>query len=83
MLPLDIGQALGIRIPLKPKLSTNRIHPDFKIVSIKTHHMLTWEMHISVAGEECKFEATRKVEILGPSHDDLVTRQRLGRLTFT
>ncbi|KAL2209544.1 hypothetical protein CC79DRAFT_681750 [Sarocladium strictum] len=74
LLPLDIGQALGIRFPVQPKYSTNTPHPDFTCVNIKTHHQLAWEMDVYVAGEKCKFEATHTIEILGPSDDDFMTR---------
>lgn len=73
LLPLDLGQALGLRVPTRFKHELRRIHSSFTYLTIKADHQLRWEMEVDVAGESREFEASHNIEVLGPSDDDMLS----------
>ncbi|KAK0390611.1 hypothetical protein NLU13_0115 [Sarocladium strictum] len=70
LLPLDLGKALDLRVPLRPRFHSNDIQPSLTAISIKAVHMLRWELEVDIAGEDVEFSGTQRIEVLGQSDDD-------------
>lgn len=67
--PLDLGQALQIRIPTAMKNA--RLSPSFKTFNIHNTHTLGWELTLEAAGKDAVFNGKHAVNVIPPSDDAL------------
>ncbi|KAL2206661.1 hypothetical protein CC79DRAFT_1370074 [Sarocladium strictum] len=67
--PLDLGQALQIRVPTAIKNA--RLSPSFRTFNIHNTHTLEWELAVEVAGKDAVFCGKHAVNVMPPSEDAL------------
>ena len=67
--PLDLGQALQLRLPrvLRQRLVT----PSFNTFNIHNSHTLSWELRVEAAGKDTTFYGKHSVNVMPPSEETL------------
>lgn len=67
--PLDLGQALNIRVP--GSVGSRRVTPSFTTFNIRNKHQLSWEMTVQTAEEHATLSGKHDVHVMPRSEDSM------------
>ena len=67
--PLDIGEALGVKLVSPRRNAPMSIYPTFKTFNIKHTHTLHWTLVLNIGEEEVSKSGSNNVVVMAPSEE--------------